>query len=139
MFKQVEVYLNGTQVQDQSSATYGLKSWLETSLSYGKSAKDSFLRTCYFNKDKNGHEDVNISTSADPKCGYMLRKPFVEKSQKIFFITDTFIGIIASSGSSAPVMHSCQKCALKDACVRTPSRVCSVAANTRWSAHARIF
>ena len=53
LFRQVEVYLNSTQVQDISSPCFPWKSHLETKLSYSQECKDTFLRSEMYEEDVN--------------------------------------------------------------------------------------
>ena len=52
LFRQVEVYLNSTQVQDITSPCYPWKHHLETLLSYSKECKDTFLRCEMYEEDE---------------------------------------------------------------------------------------
>jgi hypothetical protein len=57
IFKQVECELNGTEVCDLSTPTYAFKSYIETHLTYGNSAKDTHLYCSLYHKDKPGKEE----------------------------------------------------------------------------------
>jgi len=51
LFKQVELELEGNQINDISSSTYALKAFIETMLTYGNEAKSTHLRMAGFEQD----------------------------------------------------------------------------------------
>jgi len=57
LFKQIEIELNGKQINDLSTPTYALKAYMETMLSYGTDAQKTHLRLSGFNKDEPGKEE----------------------------------------------------------------------------------
>ena len=63
LFKQVDVYLKEKQVT-QAMGTYSYRSYLETLLNYGPSAKESQLTAALFYKDTAGKTDVVDPTLA---------------------------------------------------------------------------
>ena len=63
LFKQVDVYLKEKQVT-QAMGTYSYRSYLETLLNYGPSAKESQLTAALFYKDTAGKMDVADRTLA---------------------------------------------------------------------------
>ena len=63
LFKQVDVYLKEKQVT-QAMGTYSYRSYLETLLNYGPSAKESQLTAALFYKDTAGKMDVADPTLA---------------------------------------------------------------------------
>jgi hypothetical protein len=70
LFKQVECEINGTEVCDLSTPTYAYKSYIETHLTYGKSAKDTHLYCSYYEKDTPGKE----TAVDDSNKGAKIRK-----------------------------------------------------------------
>ena len=58
IFKQVECELNGTEVCDLSTPTYAYKSFIETHLTYGTSAKETHLYCSMYHKDTPGKEEL---------------------------------------------------------------------------------
>lgn len=93
LFKQVEIFANGTQLQDPSTATHSFKSYIETALSFNENTQNSALQTCYFFKEKNGTEQQHKEAGGDSNSGYMKRKPYIKNSKKCFFVSDTFIDL----------------------------------------------
>jgi hypothetical protein len=81
IFKQVECELNGTEVCDLSTPTYAYKSFIETHLTYGKSAKETHLYCSLYEKDTPGKEDT---ISDDTNLGGKARKDRT-KNKKIQF------------------------------------------------------
>jgi hypothetical protein len=80
LFKQVECELNGTEVCDLSTPTYAFKSFIETHLTYGKSAKDTHLYCSMYHKDTPGKE----TDLSDANKGFILRQSRI-KNKKITF------------------------------------------------------
>lgn len=70
IFKQVECELNGTEVCDLSTPTYAYKSFIETHLTYGKSAKETHLYCSMYEKDTVGKEE----TVGDANLGWKNRR-----------------------------------------------------------------
>jgi hypothetical protein len=67
IFKQVECELNGTEVCDLSTPTYAYKSFLETHLTYGTSAKETHLYCEMYHKDTPGNENAVDDTNVGGK------------------------------------------------------------------------
>lgn len=80
LFKQVECEINGTEVCDLSTPTYAYKSFLETHLTYGESAKETHLYCSMYHKDTPGKE----TELDDTNIGAKDRKARTQK-QKIRF------------------------------------------------------
>jgi hypothetical protein len=80
IFKQVECELNGTEVCDLSTPTYAYKSFFETHLTYGTSAKDTHLYCSMYHKDTPGKE----TATDDSNEGAKERKARTQ-NQKIHF------------------------------------------------------
>ncbi len=57
LFKQMEVEIEGTQLNDISSSTYAIKSYLETILTYGTEAKGTHLQMAGWSSDTVGKEN----------------------------------------------------------------------------------
>jgi hypothetical protein len=68
IFKQVECELNGTEVCDLSTPTYAYKSFFETHLTYGQSAKDTHLYCSMYHKDTPGKETAVDGTNLGAKA-----------------------------------------------------------------------
>jgi hypothetical protein len=68
IFKQVECELNGTEVCDLSTPTYAYKSFIETHLTYGKSAKETHLYCSMYEKDTAGMEELTDDTNLGAKA-----------------------------------------------------------------------
>jgi len=62
LFKQMEIEVEGTQVNDISSSTYAIKAFLETILTYSNEAKNTHLQMAGWSTDTVGKEN---STEAD--------------------------------------------------------------------------
>lgn len=77
LFKQVECEINGTQVCDLSTPTYAWKSFIETHLTYGNSAKDHQLFTSLYKKDTiEKEESFTANTNAKTRTSYLIGKTF---------------------------------------------------------------
>jgi hypothetical protein len=77
LFKQVECEINGTQVCDLSTPTYAWKSFIETHLTYGNSAKDHQLFTSLYKKDTiDKEEDFTANNGAKERTSHLLNKTF---------------------------------------------------------------
>jgi hypothetical protein len=63
IFKQVECEINGTEVCDLSTPTYAFKSYLETHLTYSKTAKDTHLAASHYVEDTLGKETAVDGTN----------------------------------------------------------------------------
>lgn len=81
IFKQVECELNGTEVCDLSTPTYHYKSFLETHLTYGKSAKETHLYCSMYEKDTAGKEETYDGTN----IGFKNRKKRMTTKKNIGF------------------------------------------------------
>jgi hypothetical protein len=80
IFKQVECEINGTEVCDLSTPTYAYKSFIETHLTYGQSAKDTHLYCSMYHKDTPTKEELLDGTNT----GHVERRNRV-KNKKIYF------------------------------------------------------
>ena len=79
LFKQVDVYLKEKQVT-QAMGTYSYRSYLETLLNYGPSAKKSQLTAALFYKDTAGKMEVADPTAVDGNEGLKARYQFSKTS-----------------------------------------------------------
>ena len=70
LFKQVDVLIENTQVNDVSTATYPYKALIESTLSYNTDAKKTHLRCAGWEKDTPGQEN----TAGDANVGWVTRK-----------------------------------------------------------------
>ena len=75
LFKQVNVFLKGKQVT-QATGTYAYRSYIETLLNYGPSAKQSQLRAALFYKDTAGKMDVADTTLAGGAANQGLKSRY---------------------------------------------------------------
>lgn len=71
LFKQVEVLVENTQVNDSSTTTYPYKAFIECALSYGNDAKNTHLKSAGWEKDTAGSEDV----AGAANLGWSIRRP----------------------------------------------------------------
>lgn len=81
IFKQVECEINGTEVCDLSTPTYAYKSFIESHLTYGQSAKETHLYCSMYSKDTVDKED-NVEGLNE---GWKSRKERVISKHKINF------------------------------------------------------
>ena len=79
LFKQVDIYLKEKQVT-QAMGTYSYRSYLETLLNYGPSAKKSQLTAALFYKDTAGKMEVADPTAVDGNKGLKARYQFSKTS-----------------------------------------------------------
>ena len=84
LFSQVEVYLNGTQVCDLSSAvSYPWKMFLQSYLSYNSHVKETYLSTeGYFPET---HEEINWGTTPGNKDSLKKRRQLISGLKKVYF------------------------------------------------------
>jgi hypothetical protein len=89
IFKQVECEINGTEVCDLSTPTYAYKSFLETHLTYGSSAKDTHLYCSMYHKDtprkENATDDTNLGAKARKERTQLKKIPFSNIIHSDFF------------------------------------------------------
>lgn len=87
LFSQVDVSLNGTLITN-STNTYAYRSYLETLLSFGESAKKSHLTAGLFYKDVAGKMDVAnpAAVGDDRNNGLTKRAAFTERSREVDLI-----------------------------------------------------
>lgn len=88
LFSQIECEVNGVSVNDLSSATYALKAYLETHLTYGNDAKQTTLACEYYEKDDVGREDeVIIKDDGTKKANKRVSKShtMLKKGKRIPF------------------------------------------------------
>ena len=93
LFKQVEVEINGIQVNDVSTATYGYKAFIETLLSYGRGAKDTHLKAAYWIDDSQTKEEEKAIANSD---ALKKRNSFIAESKSLFFSTPVHIDCFQS-------------------------------------------
>ena len=84
LFSQVEVYLNGTQVCDLSSAvSYPWKMFLQSYLSYNSHVKETYLSAeGYFPEN---HEEVNWAVTPANDDSLKKRRKLIEGLKKVYF------------------------------------------------------
>ena len=73
IFKQVDVLVENTQINDVSTATYPYKAFIECVLSYNNDAKKTHLKGAGWEKDTTGQENV----SGDANQGWVARRAAV--------------------------------------------------------------
>lgn len=85
LFRQVELYLNNTCVNDLSTPTYPYKAYIENHLTYDADVKNTTLvaREMYI-KDAVGSEGNIANALADNKSGFSIRKAKIV-GKKVFF------------------------------------------------------
>jgi hypothetical protein len=83
LFKHIEIEVNGKKVSDATSSCYGIKSIIETQLSYGESAKKSHLKAARYYDDDDGKGNIRDSTNK----GWEIRHELVKQGKKVDFDT----------------------------------------------------
>lgn len=78
LFNQVDVYLNQKLVSPPNNA-YPYRSYIETLLNYGSSAKNSHLTSVLWYADTAGHMDAG----GDDNAGLKKRRAFLQKGQSV--------------------------------------------------------
>ena len=74
LFKQMEIEVEGTQINDISSSTYAIKAYLETILTYGTEAKSTHLQMAGWGSDTVGEENEVDSASAKKRIAMIIKK-----------------------------------------------------------------
>lgn len=86
MFQQIQIYLNGKEVENTNS-NYAYKAYMANLLSFGKEAKDTFLRSEGFFKDTAGAmENITLVETADAKVknlGFKSRYDIFKANQPV--------------------------------------------------------
>ena len=75
LFKQLNVFLKGKQVT-QATGTYAYRSYLETLLNYGPSAKQTQLTASLFYKDTAGKMDITDPTQSGVAANHDLKSRY---------------------------------------------------------------
>ena len=90
LFSQVEVYLNGTQICDLSSAnSYPWKMFIQSFLTYSRAVKESYLVTEGFYRSlasESDNTDMSNLTNDDTP-GLLVRKKLMLNKKKVYFNT----------------------------------------------------
>ena len=81
IIKQIEVEVEGTQVNDISSSTYAQKAFIESVLTYGLEAKNTHLKMAGWESDGIGFED----SAADENIGWKTRKTRIVNKKNYHF------------------------------------------------------
>ena len=76
LFKQMEIEVEGVQVNDISTSTYALKAYLETILTYSGEAKDTHLKMAGWITDSVGKENATDATSWQKRQELIINKNF---------------------------------------------------------------
>ena len=89
LFSQVEVYLNGVQVADLSSAvTYPWRMFIQLFLSYNYDVKDSYLfAEGYFNGSKSEITIEDLPIKINTEINLYKRRKLMLNGKKVFFNT----------------------------------------------------
>ena len=88
LFSQVEVYLNGTQVCDLSSAnSYPWRMFIQSYLSYSDAVKDSYLAAEGFYKSNPSEANNDNFDDLSTTKGLQLRKKLILDNKKVYFNT----------------------------------------------------
>lgn len=93
LFKQVELELNGIQINDVSTATYPYKAYIETLLSYGKNAKETHLKAAHWMDEEEGKEDKNKPSESDT---LKKRQALILGKKSLFFSTPLHVDFFQS-------------------------------------------
>jgi len=118
VFSQLGIYLNDKLVTD-SSHTYACKAFLETLLSFGSEAKDSFLKGALWYKDKAGSMD----DVANAKTGPVKRRKFTAQSNMVDTYGKVHADIFAQS------KYLLDGVSLKLRFVRSPKKFCTTSSS----------
>ena len=81
IIKQIEVEVEGTQVNDISSSTYAQKAFIESNLTYGLEAKSTHLRLAGWEADTLGFEEL----ASDDNLGWKTRKAKILNKKNFHF------------------------------------------------------
>ena len=76
LFKQMEVEVEGTQLNDISSSTYAIKAYLETILTYGTEAKSTHLQMAGWSSDTMGKENEVTADSWKKRKAMIMDKEY---------------------------------------------------------------
>ena len=90
LFSQVEVYLNGTQVCDLSSAnSYPWRMFIQSYLTYSKAVKDSYLAAeGYYSENPDEADNLDYDTiSKQSTPGMFARRALMTRKKPVFFNT----------------------------------------------------
>jgi hypothetical protein len=102
LFKQIEIYVNNTQVSDISAPTAAWKAAIETILTFPESVKNTTLQLEYFSKDTLGEENTFTLTTESFK-----KRHAIIKNGKIYFSMILHLDFLQSTKFLLP------KCELK--------------------------
>jgi hypothetical protein len=83
LFKQVEIEVNGVQVNDLSTATYAYKAYIETALTYGMEAKATFLGMAWFDDDEPATNEILNDTNEN----FKKKRERIAASKDAYFST----------------------------------------------------
>ena len=81
LFKQIELYINNTQISDISAPTAAWKAAIETILTFPEAVKNTTLQLEHFSKDTLGSENTFSITT----CDSFKKRHAVAKNGKIYF------------------------------------------------------
>lgn len=83
MFRQIELSLNNTQINDLSTPTYAYKAYLENHLTYDDDMKNSTLEACELYVKGTSGESESYTTANGNGC--VTRRAKVIPNKKVFF------------------------------------------------------
>jgi hypothetical protein len=85
LFQQISVYLNGQQINDLSTQTYGFKAFIESHLTYDTNIKETTLAaTEMYIKDKVG-EETNFATAIAKGASGMKKRSDKITGKRVYF------------------------------------------------------
>jgi hypothetical protein len=123
LFRQIEVYLNGELVSDNTTSTYPYKTMIETELSYGREAKMSHLIASNYIKDVPGTGKVDANEIAN-STALKTRSEGIAKSKTFHFSTPLHVDMFACEKYLAP------GCELKLKFIKNEDKFCIIAKGT---------
>jgi len=115
LFKQMEVEVEGTQLNDISSSTYAIKAYLETILTYGTEAKSTHLQMAGWSSDTIGKENditaeswkkrKSLITDKDYFFSMILHCDFFQMERFLLPNTQVTIKMIRNADSYSFIAH----------------------------------
>ena len=96
LFDHIEVFVNGTQVNDLSSHTYPIKAFIETFLTYSQECKNTTLRSCLYDEEP----VANVETKG--KARKEARYQWIIASKKCQFVTPIHVDFFQSEKCLPP-------------------------------------
>ena len=95
LFKQIELYINGTQVVDLSSPTYPWKAFIENFLTYSGSVKRTSLRSAlYHEDDAETYPGIWKTSTTQANSALKTRQKWISASKRCEFVTPLHIDFL---------------------------------------------